>query len=49
LLVIDDFTNSIPAALERVEKLAGRPVVAYRGDMRDRQLLNEVISARIGS
>jgi UDP-glucose 4-epimerase len=44
VVVVDDFSNSTPAALERVEKLAGRPVVSYTGDVRDRALLDRVFT-----
>lgn len=43
VLVLDDFSNSSPRALERVEKAAGRPVSAcYPGDLRDTAMVNRV-------
>ena len=35
VVVIDNYSNSSPAALDRVQKLAGRPLTAYTGDLRD--------------
>ncbi|HWG99496.1 MAG TPA: UDP-glucose 4-epimerase GalE [Pilimelia sp.] len=45
VVVVDDFSNSVPAALERVEKLSGRTVTAYRADLRDRAALAAVFDA----
>ncbi|GGQ75481.1 UDP-glucose 4-epimerase GalE [Couchioplanes azureus] len=45
VVVVDDFSNSVPAAVERVEKLAGRQVPLYRVDLRDRRELAEVFAA----
>jgi len=44
VVVVDDHSNSSPAALDRVAKIAGRPVVLYEGDVRDRQLLDTVFT-----
>jgi UDP-glucose 4-epimerase len=40
LLVLDNFCNSHPLALKRVERIARRPVALVRGDIRDRPLLD---------
>lgn len=46
VLVVDDFSNSSPAALTRVEKAAGRPVTAsYQGDLREPDLLQQVFTS----
>jgi len=44
VVVVDDFSNSTPAALERVEKLTGRRVTLHQGDVRDRALLDRVLT-----
>jgi UDP-glucose 4-epimerase len=36
---LDNYANSSPRALERVQRIAGRPLVAVEGDVRDRALL----------
>jgi UDP-glucose 4-epimerase len=41
---IDNFCNSSPVALERVEQIAGRAVTLRQGDIRDRALLRSVFS-----
>jgi len=41
---MDDFSNSSPEALNRVEQLSGRKVRLYRGDIRDAALLRHVMS-----
>jgi UDP-glucose 4-epimerase len=47
VVVVDDHSNSSPEALLRVEKTAGRPLLAsYQLDLRDRAALAEVFRAR---
>lgn len=41
--VLDDFSNSSPEALSRVEALTGRKVTLHRGDVRDTALLRRVL------
>jgi UDP-glucose 4-epimerase len=36
VVVVDNYSNSNPAALDRVQKIAGRPLIAYETDLRDR-------------
>ncbi|WBB59586.1 UDP-glucose 4-epimerase GalE [Streptomyces sp. WMMC500] len=46
VVVVDDHSNSSPRALERVAKIAGRPVTAAYGiDVRDRRALSAVFDA----
>jgi UDP-glucose 4-epimerase len=45
VVVVDNHSNSSPRALERVQKLAGRPLAAYEVDIRDRDALGEVFTA----
>ena len=35
VVVVDNYSNSSPAALEELQRLAGRPLVAYELDLRD--------------
>ena len=42
VVVADNYSNSSPRALDRVQKLAGRPLLAYDVDLRDRGSLGEV-------
>lgn len=45
VVVIDDYSNSSPVALERVQKLAGRPLLAaYEADVRDGPAVAEVLN-----
>ncbi|MDX3904867.1 MAG: UDP-glucose 4-epimerase GalE [Pigmentiphaga sp.] len=41
-IVVDNFGNSSPEVLRRVEKLAGAPVRWHEGDIRDAQLLDSL-------
>jgi UDP-glucose 4-epimerase len=45
VIVIDNYSNSSPAALDAVRKIAGRELVAYEADMRDARALDEVFAA----
>lgn len=40
VVVLDNFCNSHPEALVRVQKIAGKSVALYRGDLRDRTILD---------
>ena len=43
VVVVDNFSNSKPEALKRVEAIAGRPLAAfYRSDIRDKAALREI-------
>jgi UDP-glucose 4-epimerase len=44
VVVVDNYSNSTPAALERVQKVAGRPLVSYEMDLRDRAVLDGVFA-----
>jgi len=45
VIVVDDFSNSSPAVLDAVQKLAGRPLVLHEADLRDRAALHAVFAA----
>ncbi|HWG25081.1 UDP-glucose 4-epimerase GalE [Actinospica sp.] len=45
VVVVDDYSNSSPRALDEVQKLAGRPLTAYQADLRDRGALDAVFAA----
>jgi UDP-glucose 4-epimerase len=42
VVVVDNYSNSSPAALDRIQKIAGRPLVGYVADLRDRHALDGV-------
>jgi len=44
VVVLDDFSNSSPAAVTRVRELAGGEITLYRGDVRDGKLLAEIFA-----
>lgn len=43
VVVLDDFSNSSPEAIARVEALTGRSVTLHRGDVRDADLLDRIL------
>jgi UDP-glucose 4-epimerase len=45
VVVVDNYSNSLPAALDRVQKIAGRPLTAYEVDLRDRDTLSTVFAS----
>lgn len=46
VVVLDDHSNSCPEPLERVAKIAGRPIAAaHVGDVRDRRSLDAVFTS----
>lgn len=44
VVVLDDFSNSAPEALSRVQALAGRGFVTHVGDVRDTDLLDRILT-----
>ncbi len=44
VVVVDDYSNSSRAALERVEKVAGRGVTAYELDLRNHAAVTDVLA-----
>ncbi|MCQ2134007.1 MAG: UDP-glucose 4-epimerase GalE [Bacteroidales bacterium] len=45
VVVVDNFVNSQPEALRRVEKIIGKKVKFYEADVRDREALSKVFEA----
>ncbi len=43
-VVIDNFSNSSPVCLQRVQQITGKPVPFYEGDVRDVGLLDKIFS-----
>src|SRR5690554_6537686 len=44
VVVLDNFSNSSPEALARVEKITGRSLTTVMGDVRDKALLDHLFS-----
>lgn len=45
VVVIDDYSNSHPGALERVREITGKTLTAWQADLRDRAALSSVFTA----
>lgn len=45
VIVVDSLVNSSPVALDRVQRIAGKPLRHYRTDIRDRDALEAIFSA----
>lgn len=46
VIVVDNFDNSSPESLKRVEEITGKKVTLYEGDVRDGNLLDKIFSER---
>ena len=44
VVVIDNFSNSSPKALQRVQQITGKHVEFYEGDVRDAKLLDKIFT-----
>ena len=44
IVVLDNFSNSTPEALENVKKITGKDVKLYEGNMIDRDILNKIFT-----
>jgi len=44
VVVLDNFCNSKPASIQRVEKIAGKTITLIEGDVRDKNCLNRLFS-----
>ena len=42
VIVLDNFVNSCPEAIARVEKIAGKPITLYEGDCCDAAFVSSV-------
>ena len=42
-VLVDDFSNSHPAVLQRLEKLTGQAIACERGDVQDQELIESVL------
>ena len=44
VVVVDNFMNSQPEAIRRVEKIIGKKVTFYEADIRDREAMEKVFT-----
>ena len=44
VVVLDNLSNASEKSLERVKALTGKEVTFYRGDILDRDILNEIMA-----
>ena len=44
VVIIDDFSNSQPDVLEKIQAISGKQPVFYEGDVRDKDLLRRIFS-----
>lgn len=44
-VVLDNYSNSCPESVKRVEKITGKKISLYEGDVRDNEILDKIFSA----
>ena len=44
VVVVDDYSNSCPEALKRVEEITGKKIVSYKADVKDKIAMTKVFS-----
>ena len=44
IVVVDDFSNSHPLVLKRMETLAGQPIQFYKEDVRNKEALRRIFA-----
>lgn len=45
VVIVDNYSNSSPEAVKRVEELAGKPIVHYEGDVQDRDAMMQIFKS----
>lgn len=44
VVIVDNYSNSSPVVIDRIEQITGKRPVAYKGDIRNEKLLNKIFS-----
>ena len=44
VVVVDNYSNSSPKAIERVEKITGKSIALYEADVKDRSVVSKIMS-----
>ena len=44
VVIVDNYINSSPAAVDRVEELTGKPVKRYRADVTDKAAMTAIFA-----
>lgn len=42
VIIVDDYSNSCPAVIERIEEICGKRIIAYQADVKDAQAMRKV-------
>lgn len=42
VIIVDDYSNSCPAVIERIEEICGKRITAYQADVKDAQAMRKV-------
>lgn len=42
VVIVDDYSNSSPVVIERIEQITGKKVVAYEADVKDKAAMRKV-------
>lgn len=44
VVIVDDYSNSSPEAVRRIEKITGKSVVSYEADVKDKEKMRHIFS-----
>lgn len=44
VVIVDDYSNSSPEAVCRIEKITGKSVVSYEADVKDKEKMRHIFS-----
>lgn len=44
VVIVDDYSNSSPVVIERIEKITGKKVIAYEADVKDKAAMRKVFA-----
>lgn len=42
VVIVDDYSNSSPVVIERIEQITGKKVIAYEADVKDKAAMRKV-------
>ena len=46
VIIVDDYSNSCPEAIKRVEQITGKQVTSYKADVKDKAALEKIFAAQ---
>ena len=44
VVIVDDYSNSCPESIKRVEEITGKSIVSYEADVKDKDALRKIFN-----